>query len=137
MPRLTHLLDPQVPSRELFNASGRGFPDISAQAVGFVVVSNLIPEPGVAGTSCASPTAAGVIALLNDLRLQNGKPAPGFLNPFLYGAAASALNDITSGANSGCGFSDPGYSAVKGWDPVTGLGTPNYQALAKAVLALP
>jgi len=133
----TYLASSTVPSRSLFNASGRGFPDIAAQAVNFVVVSNLIPNPGVAGTSCASPTAAGVIGLLNDLRLQRGKSTLGFLNPFLYGAASSALNDITSGSNTGCGFSDAGFSAVDGWDPVTGLGTPNYANLAQAVLTLP
>ena len=102
----------------------------------FVVVSDRIPNPGVAGTSCASPTAAGVISLLNDLRLAAGKPSLGFLNPFLY-QAASSLNDITGGASSGCGFSEPGYTAVAGWDPVTGLGTPNYAKLAQAVVALP
>ena len=47
---------------------------VTRQAVNFVVVSNLIPEPGVAGTSCASPTAAGVLSLLNDLRFAQGKP---------------------------------------------------------------
>ena len=67
---------------------------MAAQAVNFVVVSDRIPEPGVAGTSCASPTAAGVIGLLNDLRIRAGKPTLGFLNPFLYQAAAY-LNDIT------------------------------------------
>lgn len=79
----TYLASPKVPTRSLFNASGRGFPDIAAQAVNFVVVTNLIPEPGVAGTSCASPTAAGVIGLLNDLRLAKGKSSLGFLNPLL------------------------------------------------------
>jgi len=133
----TYLANPKKPDSKLFNATGRGFPDISAQAVNFIVVSNLIPNPGVAGTSCASPTAAGVMGLLNDLRIASGKSSLGFLNPFLYGTAASALNDITSGSNQGCGFEDAGFSAVKGWDPVTGLGTPNYAALAKAVLSLP
>ena len=66
-----------------FNRTGRGFPDVAAQATSFMVVSNLIPLP-VDGTSCASPTAAGVFSLLNDIRLQKGKPTLGFLNPFLY-----------------------------------------------------
>jgi len=44
-----------------YNQTGRAFPDISAQASGFVVVSSGLPTPGVAGTSCASPTAAGII----------------------------------------------------------------------------
>ena len=58
--------------------------------------------------------------------------------PFLYQTAA-ALNDITAGSNGGCGFSvsDRGFYAVAGWDPVTGLGTPNFAALSKAVEALP
>ena len=132
----TYLAQPNVPNRSHFNATGRGFPDMAAQAVNFVVVSDRIPEPGVAGTSCASPTAAGVIGLLNDLRIRAGKPTLGFLNPFLYQAAAY-LNDITGGSSGGCSFSEPGYSAVKGWDPVTGLGTPDYQKLAQAVRALP
>lgn len=64
-----------------YNVSGRAVPDISMQAADFCV------SPfgcSVAGTSCASPTAAGVIALLNDLRLQAGKSTLGFLNNFLY-----------------------------------------------------
>jgi len=130
-----YLASTDVPNRTLFNASGRGFPDLSAQATSYMVVSNFIPEP-VDGTSCASPTAAGVIGLLNDLRLGSGKPALGFLNPFLYALAGGELTDITSGSSGGC-YPQRGYAAVKGWDPVTGLGTPNYELLAKAVLALP
>merc|ERR1712232_1149369 len=42
-----------------YNTSGRAFPDISAQATLFYVQAG-IPEPLVSGTSCASPTAAGV-----------------------------------------------------------------------------
>ena len=63
---------------------------------------------GVAGTSCASPTAAGIIALLNDARLQAGQPTMGFLNPFIYKNAA-LWNDITEGASGGCDFSEPGW----------------------------
>ena len=46
--------------------------------------------PGVAGTSCASPTAAGVIALLNDARLAAGKSTLGFMNPWLYSRSSEA-----------------------------------------------
>ena len=42
----------------------------------------------------------------------------GFINPVLY-ANPSALNDITKGNNPGCLTS--GFSAVSGWDPVTGM----------------
>jgi len=44
------------------------------------------------------------------------------------------LTDITSGANAGCGTN--GFSAVTGWDPLTGLGTPDYEALLAVFLAL-
>jgi len=123
-----------IPDQKYFNESGRGFPDISAQATGFLVVSNLIPTPGVAGTSCASPTASGVIALLNDVRLATGKSSLGFLNYFIY-QNMDAFNDITEGANSGCGRG--GFPAAEGWDPVTGVGTPNFAKLKSAVAMLP
>ena len=29
---------------------------------------------------------------------------------------------------------DPGFKAIKGWDPVTGLGTPNFGLLKDLVL---
>jgi len=117
-----------------YNVSGRAYPDISAQATNFCVVPF---GCGVAGTSCASPTAAGVIALLNDLRLQAGKSTLGFLNPFIY-ANAAAFNDITEGHSSGsCGFVGVGWPTAKGWDAVTGVGTANYEKLAAAVNALP
>merc|ERR1711972_1193698 len=116
-----------------YNVSGRGFPDIAAQATNFCVTPG---GCGVAGTSCASPTAAGIFGLLNDLRLQNGKAPLGYLNPFLY-EHADAFFDVTSGSSSGCGFFSKGWPATKGWDAVTGLGTPSYDRLAKAVSELP
>lgn len=56
----------------------------------------------VAGTSCSSPIFASVIALINSDLIAAGKSPLGFLNPWLYSTAASALNDITSGSNPGC-----------------------------------
>ena len=125
-----------VPSASKFNASGRAFPDLSAQAMSFVVVTNKVPLPGVSGTSCASPTAGGVIGLLNDARLSAGKTPMGFLNPFVYQHAA-AFNDCTEGSNKGCLGGGGGFPAKTGWDAVTGVGTPNYAALKAAALALP
>jgi len=92
---------------------------------------------GVDGTSCATPTFASVIQLINSARVAAGAPGLGFLNPFLYGTAAgtSALTDIVTGKNTGCAgvITGAGFSAVAGWDPATGLGTPNYvQLLALA-----
>jgi tripeptidyl-peptidase-1 len=62
----------------------------------------------------------------------------GFLNPLLY-AYPQALNDVAQGVQGGCsigGASVEGFPAVKGWDAVTGLGSPNYPALLEVVLAL-
>lgn len=42
---------------------------------------------------------------------------------------------ITTGSNPGC--NTDGFSAVKGWDPVTGLGTPKFSKLLDAFMALP
>ncbi|KLO16441.1 family S53 protease [Schizopora paradoxa] len=113
-----------------FNTTGRGFPDISAQGENVeIVVDNKFGT--VAGTSCSSPIFASVFALLNDELVAAGKPPLGFLNPFLYSTGASALNDVTSGSNPGCNTN--GFPAVTGWDPVTGLGTPNFAKLRTAV----
>ena len=123
----------KLPSASLYNNTGRGYPDISAVCNHFWIVNNLIPVPGVMGTSASTPTVAGIIGLLNDIRLQNNKPPMGFLNPFLY-SNSKALYDPTTGYNEGCGEPDRGFYALNGWDPVTGCGTPNYPALVEAAL---
>lgn len=108
-------------------------------------------KAGSGGTSAAAPTVAGIIGLLNDARLRAGKPVLGYLNPFLYSLGVKALNDIVGGSSYGCGGIDPQteeavpgalvipgahWNATEGWDPVTGLGTPNFQKLKELVLAL-
>lgn len=114
----------------LFNTKGRAFPDVSAQGVNFVVdVAG--QGQGVSGTSASSPTFAAVVALLNDELLNQGKSPLGFLNPMLYSTGAAALNDITKGSNPGCGTQ--GFPAAAGWDPVTGLGTPDFTKLLAVV----
>ncbi|KAH8990978.1 subtilisin-like protein [Lactarius akahatsu] len=98
-----------------YNPGGRGVPDIALQAIDFPIV--LKGELWTSrGTSCATPTAAGIISLLNDYRISNGKAPLGFLNFWLYGTCLGGLNDITSGSNPGC--NTDGFSAVPGWDPV-------------------
>lgn len=133
-----------LPPAKVFNATGRGYPDLAAQSEGYVVVQFGIPLPGVGGTSCATPTWSGIIALLNDVRLNAGKSNLGFLNPMLYQLGAASLkkpaaqqpfNDVTTGQNEGCG--NGGFTAREGWDPASGWGTPNFEALKGAVLALP
>ncbi|RPD75592.1 family S53 protease-like protein [Lentinus tigrinus ALCF2SS1-7] len=119
----------------LFNASGRAYPDVSFQGVDFPIVQdgqlNVLD-----GTSASSPGFASMVALINDQLLNAGKPPLGFLNPFLYSqAAAGAFNDITSGSNPGCGTE--GFPALPGWDPVTGLGTPDFQKLLAVAMSSP
>ncbi|KAJ3729755.1 family S53 protease-like protein [Lentinula raphanica] len=111
-----------------FSTTGRAFPDVAAQGVNVEIVDG--GSAGlVDGTSCASPIFASVIALINDQLVAAGKSPLGFLNPFLY-ANPSAFFDITTGDNPGCGTN--GFPARAGWDPVTGLGTPNFASLLAA-----
>ncbi|PVH93299.1 subtilisin-like protein, partial [Periconia macrospinosa] len=115
---------------QYFNASGRAYPDVAALAVNYqIVVSGR--SVGVSGTSCSAPATAGVIQLLNSGRIAAGKKGLGFLNPWLYGTASSGFNDITTGKIGGCSgvISGAGFNAVSGWDPATGLGSPNYEKL--------
>ncbi|KAH9025347.1 peptidase S8/S53 domain-containing protein [Lactarius hengduanensis] len=114
----------------LYNRSGRGIPDISAQAM---TIPSLYKGQDIMskGTSCSAPIVAGIISLLNDYRLSQGKPPLGFLNPWLYGGGLNGINDIVSGSNPGC--NTDGFSAVVGWDPVTGLGTPDFLRLMRTL----
>ncbi|KAG4025185.1 hypothetical protein MFRU_064g00220 [Monilinia fructicola] len=134
------------------NFSGRGFPDISAHSLtpDYEVVT-FGKKSLSGGTSAAAPVVAGIIGLLNDARLKAGKPVLGFVNPLLYKIGTSALNDITGGGSVGCngvngqtGQTVPGgavipyasWNSTVGWDPVTGLGTPNFDKLKQLVLSL-
>ncbi|KAH9165964.1 subtilisin-like protein [Lactarius sanguifluus] len=114
----------------LYNPIGRGFPDISSQAVKFfTIVGGQLGH--TSGTSGSAPTVAGIISLLNDYLISKGSPPLGFLNPWLYGSGLPGLNDITSGTNPGC--NTDGFSAVAGWDPVTGLGTLDFEKLEEII----
>lgn len=127
--------DADLPPQKLWNNTGRGYPDIAAlggtKAPYCVNVGGSFS--GVAGTSAASPVAAGVFALLNGLRASQKKSPLGFLNPFIY-QNPNAFFDVTSGKNTGSSMRKYGFKAVKGWDPATGWGTPNYEALSKLVM---
>lgn len=110
----------------LYNKTGRGFPDVSAQGESFKVYIGGFSQL-VSGTSASSPAFAAVVSNLNDYLLSQGKAPLGFLNPWLYKTGLQGLNDIAMGSNPGC--NTRGFSAVKGWDPVTGLGTPDFEKL--------
>ncbi|CAK4006177.1 related to Tripeptidyl-peptidase sed1 [Lecanosticta acicola] len=117
----------------LYNIAGRGYPDVSAIGDNVVVVVNGMFEL-IGGTSAAAPTFAAIINRVNEERIAAGKKPVGFLNPTLY-AHPEIFHDITVGNNSGCGT--PGFYAAPGWDPVTGLGTPNYPAILSQFMSMP
>lgn len=127
----------------IYNRAGRGYPDLAAVGDNGVVVVR--GRQGLSGgTSMSAPLVAGIFTRINDERIKAGKGPVGFVNPTLY-AHPEMFNDITVGNQdkggsggdtqpSACGNS--GFSAVEGWDPVTGLGTPNYPAFLKVFMGI-
>jgi tripeptidyl-peptidase I len=111
----------------------RGFPDVAANGVNYVVA--VTGNFSLAfGTSASAPTFGSIVTLINEERMNAGKSPVGFMNPVLY-AHPEILNDVQNGGNKGCGTT--GFEAVTGWDPVTGLGTPDYPSMLKRFMSLP
>jgi len=125
---------PDLPPQQYYNQSGRGIPDVSALSTNFEVVIENFTGP-VSGTSAASPTFAGVISLLNDIRYQQGKSPLGFINPLLYTLQHIGF-DVTQGNNKHIPCPE-GFPATEGWDAVSGLGTPQLNVLLNVVNNLP
>ena len=104
----------------------RNGPDVSANAnFSFYVCADqtTCTANDYGGTSFAAPMWAGYIALVNQQLAANSESAIGFINPTIYAqnvtsSYAADFHDITSGTSGS-------YSAVTGFDLVTGWGTPN------------
>jgi subtilase family serine protease len=137
-------------------AAHRGVPDIGLQAssrTGALVYLTLPPDgnsglicPGgqpcstgwydIGGTSLSCPQWAGLVAIA--AQIHGGGLGP--INPALYTLAADPAKyaadfyDITVGNNQ-ADPSVPGYNNTPGWDPVTGLGTPNAAKLVPDLAA--
>ncbi len=104
----------------------RNGPDVSANAnFTFYTCSDqkacLANEYG--GTSFAAPMWAAYIALVNQQLASQGKSTIGFINPTIYAQNVTSVydtdfHDISSGKSGS-------YSAAKGYDLVTGWGSPN------------
>jgi subtilase family serine protease len=119
----------------------RGVPDVAADADPSTELAFFFSVGGwarVGGTSVSAPLWAGIMAIANQMA---GHPL-GFINPGLYklatsGTYAQDFHDITVGNNSfhGKGVNVQGYPAVQGWDPTTGLGTPNGEKLIPDLIA--
>lgn len=143
----SYLANPDVkfPPKHLWNRNGRAYPDVTT--IGHNCPVWMYSElQNVDGTSCSSPVMAGIISLINDHQKSRGKPVVGFVNPLIYQLADSFPDTFTdietgySGATEGgsCpmnpdGSSDFGFFGAKGFDAVTGLGTPNFNAMINGI----
>jgi kumamolisin len=116
--------------------SGRGVPDVSGVAdplTGYQVVIAGKSKPPIGGTSAVAPLWAGLVARINQKLAAAKKPTVGFVNTLLYGGPlAGALRDIVKGDNDIDGNLNK-YAAKAGWDPCTGLGSPNGAKLLNAL----
>lgn len=125
----TYQQSAKVPALPTNKFVGRGVPDIAGNAdptTGYQVLVDGKNEV-VGGTSAVAPLWAALVALLNQHLGKN----LGFLNPTLYSLGEPVFRDISSGNNDDgkLGY----YSAGKGWDACTGLGSPNGAALLSAL----
>jgi len=124
----------QLPTASNYNATGRGYPDLSAifgLAVPYCISSGGRFE-GVAGTSASSPVVASMFGIMNNIQFLAKKPSLGFVNQWIYQLLAEhpdSFFDVTTGENNG--GSGQGFFAYKGWDPCSGAGTVNFMNIIK------
>ena len=135
MPLYQKLLPAGV--QQQFN-NQRGIPDVSADEDSVTGLADYIKgQWAQAGGNSGTPIWAGLQAIANQMA---GHPL-GFINPGLYKLATAAsyqqdFHDITQGDNTNVQAGVKGYSAAEGWDPVTGLGTPNAEKLIPDLIAV-
>jgi subtilase family serine protease len=132
----------------------RGVPDIAFQAssaTGALVYLSLPPDGNgsnvgissegwydIGGTSLSTPQWAGLAAIGAQMKGHG----LGLINPALYKLAANPVTyandffDVATNNTNQVDASIPGYPATTGWDPVTGLGTPNAAHLLPDLIAL-
>jgi kumamolisin len=111
----------------------RNSPDVAAEAnTDNYICYDGSCEGGWGGTSFAAPRWAAFVALANQQSVALGKSTLGFINPAIYTIGlgtsySTAFHDIISGSNGT-------YSAEKGYDLVTGWGSPNGAGLISALV---
>ncbi len=120
------------PSANPGGGTGRGVPDVAGDADPATGYQVLVDgnQFAIGGTSAVAPLWSGLVAIANHTLGHQ----MGFLNPVLYSLSsqAHAFHDITSGNNDPNGVGDI-YPAGPGWDPCTGLGSPNGGSLIQAL----
>lgn len=135
--------EPSYQKGNLPGGKSRGVPDVSYTGAVLHGVLVYLDVPGEApgyylfgGTSVGSPQWSAILAIAD----QKAGHDLGFINKALYhiGQApphyAASFFDVTSGNNSFGGVT--GYSAGPGWDPATGLGSPNTAQLVEWLIQL-
>jgi subtilase family serine protease len=111
----------------------RNAPDVAMEANNDNYYCEMgVCESGGGGTSYAAPRWAAFMALVNEQAVAAGQSTVGFVNPALYSLGegsnfSSDYHDIASGSNGT-------YSAVSGYDLVTGWGSPKGQSLIDALM---
>ena len=122
---------PYINHKNLGSTVYRNVSDVSANGnFDMIICDKGTCQGGWGGTSFSSPIWAGFTALMNQYAAQKGKPTVGFLNPTVYGLYSGnkrMLHDVV-GNQSGI------YPAVKGYDLVGGLGSPNGLKTIKAIV---
>ena len=114
-------------------SENRMVPDVSAVADPFTGVQIVVGQNAAigGGTSQSAPIWAGLTALMNQYIVDKGGRPLGDINPLLYrvaqGSKLPGFRDITAGGNA---VDNP----VKGYDLVSGLGSPNVHNLVRALL---
>jgi subtilase family serine protease len=112
----------------------RNYPDVAAEAnTNQYSCFDGGCSGGNGGTSYAAPQWAGIIAMANQQSIAGGGSTLGFLNPFIYRIGIGSgfdndFHDIVSGSNGK-------YTAVTGYDLVTGWGSPNAPNLIDSLIA--
>jgi hypothetical protein len=121
---------PLINSLNQGSTTFRNVPDVAANANFDIYTCEEAQCGYTGGTSAATPVWAGFLALANQ---QGNGSLIGFLNPTIYPPAqgpdyANEFHDITSGNNFNS-YSPNLFSAIPGYDLVTGLGSPSGQKL--------
>jgi subtilase family serine protease len=130
-----------LPANSAAIGTMRGVPDVAFQASARTgpLVYDTAPGAGgwfiVGGTSCSAPQFSGLVAIADQI----AGHGLGQINPTLYQLSSGPnystyFYDVTTGNNQ-ADPNVPGYQAATGWDPVTGLGTPDAATLVPALAA--